>query len=67
VIKNGCSELELEFSLAQIHRVEKILLTNPERLSDYLGDLRNRLADERVARYDVVLLDVRMPGLRFLC
>ena len=47
VLNQGCSELGMEFSLAQIRRIKGALTTDPERLTDLLRDLRNRFADEQ--------------------
>jgi hypothetical protein len=46
-IKQGCVELGMEFSLAQVKRIENAIPLDPEPLGDLLRDLRNRLADEQ--------------------
>jgi hypothetical protein len=46
-LKQGCTESGMEFSLAQVKRIENALTTQPDRLGDLLRDLRNRLADEQ--------------------
>jgi hypothetical protein len=47
VVGEGCAELGLEFSLAQVKRIESALADDPHRLGDLLRDLRNRMADEQ--------------------
>lgn len=46
-IEEGCVDLGMEFSLAQLKRIERALATSQERLRDLVRDLRNRLADEQ--------------------
>jgi transposase-like protein len=45
-LKQGCTKLGLEFSLAQIKRIESAFSADSSRLEDLLRDLRNRLSDE---------------------
>ena len=57
LLKQGCLELGMEFSLSQINRIESALITHPEHLADLLRDLRNRLTDEQAGGGFVRLTD----------
>ena len=46
LLEEGCMDLGLEFSLAQVRRIERAFTAGPERLGDLVRDLRNRVADE---------------------
>ncbi len=46
-LKQECMEAGMDFSLAQVKRIEDAVTSYPERLGDLLRDLRNRLADEQ--------------------
>jgi hypothetical protein len=46
-LKEGCMELGMEFSLAQVKRIESALASDPQRMGDLLRDLRNRMVDEQ--------------------
>ena len=47
VIRQGCRELGLKFSLRQVDRLWDAITATPARIGDAVRELRNRLEDER--------------------